>query len=179
MTCLTKQVNRVETPALFDTSCRRGSSLSLHVMRIVLLLILISLLTGCGRESCLNDAEVRGHFAEAAKFELDGKLQAARSKYKEVDLYACDARELSLAAESNAIRLSQVIQVAYDDTQSVLNAYLAKNGRYPDTLEEVRDQIPERSRPAFSSFNYVRRSDKEMAIVTGLYGMHTFDLNGR
>ena len=145
----------------------------------LILLVLIIVLNGCHRAACLVDHDVEKRFAEAARLELEGKLQAARSQYKDVDLYSCSEADLSLAAESNAIRLANVITTAYDDTQSALEAYKAANGRYPDSLAEISVAIPERSRLAFAGFEYSKNSDGEVAIVTGLYGVHTFNLSGR
>jgi hypothetical protein len=148
-------------------------------LRAVPIFLLIIMLTGCHRTSCLADSNVRKHFADAAKLELEGKLQAARSQYKDVDLFSCSHSDLSLAAESNAIRLSKVITTAYNDTQSALEAYVAIHGHYPDSLAEISGAIPERSRLALAGFEYVKNSDGTVGIVTGLYGVHSFDLSAR
>jgi hypothetical protein len=148
-------------------------------VRPVPLFLLTIMLTGCHRTSCLADSNVRKHFADAAKLELEGKLQAARSQYKDVDLFSGSQSGLSFAAESNAIRLSKVITTAYNDTLAALEAYMAMHGHYPDSLAEISGAIPERSRLAFAGFEYAKNRDGTVGIVTGLYGVHTFDLSAR
>ena len=117
--------------------------------------------------------------ADAAKLEQAGQLQSAFAKYKEVNNFSCEISNIELTAEGHIIRISSIIRTAHDDTRKVLDEYLAEHGRYPDSLEQIKDRIPERSRIAFNGFTYGRNSDTDVGIGTGLYGSKSFSLNGR
>jgi hypothetical protein len=116
---------------------------------------------------------------EAAELELREKPQAARLKYKEVDLLSCAYGEQQTLAFTNAVRLQKQIEVAYADTEAALSAYLAENGEYPDSLDAVAVRIPRRSLAAFAGFKYFKHGKTQMSIATGLYGTLSFDLHNR
>ena len=141
--------------------------------------LICSLLFGCADESCLEQEAVRVRMADAASLEQSGQLQAAYAKYKEVNNFSCEISDVELAAERHIIRIGSTIRTAHDDTRKALDGYLAEHGRYPDSLEQIRDKIPERSLVAFSGFTYARNSDTDAGIVTGLYGSTSFSLNDR
>jgi hypothetical protein len=136
-------------------------------------------LAACGRGSCLNGSEVAALMQEAAELERREKPQAARLKYKEVDLLGCEHGEQQALAFTNAVRLQKQIEVAYADTEAALTAYLTENGEYPDSLDTVAVRIPRHSRAAFAGFKYFKHGKTQMSIVTGLYGTLSFDLHGR
>lgn len=148
-------------------------------MKFAVLVLNCALLFGCADKSCLDQEAVRVRMADAAKLELSGQLQAAYARYKEVNNFSCEISTVELEAESEIIRIGSIILTAHDDTRKILDSYFAENGRYPDSLEQIKERIPERSRIAFSGFTYARNSDTDVGIVTGLYGSKSFSLNGR
>ena len=118
---------------------------------------------------------------EAADLERQGRLQAAYQAAHGVceGVLRIERRDIPEGLCAQSMRLHNTILVAYDDTMRALNAYRDRNGRYPDTLDQVETQIPLVSLAAYRGFQYVRRSDADADLVTGLYGSVVFDLSAR
>ena len=72
-------------------------------------------------------------------------------------------------AGDRVLPLYRTIVAAHDDTLRALDAYRERVGRYPDSLEAVQAAIPDESLAAFQGFEYERKADSELCIVTGLY----------
>jgi hypothetical protein len=142
--------------------------------------VLLVTIGGCRNDPpCIAETKAIALLEEGRQLESADKPQAARMKYKQVDNFSCENTEVRAQAFDNAVRLQRQIESAYADTMAALNRFREMTGRYPATLEEIKDDIPIPSRAAFAGFKYVRRGDADADIVTGLYGAAQFDLNGR
>jgi len=117
----------------------------------------------------------------AADWERHGEVQRAYRAYSEV----CDGgfrihcADIPPNAWDRLLPLYRTIVAAHDDTLRALDAYRDRVGRYPDHLEEVRAAIPDESLAAFSGFEYERKGDADLLIITGLYGAAVSDLRRR
>ena len=114
----------------------------------------------------------------AADWERQGEVQRAYRAYSEV----CDGgfrihcADIPPNAWDRLLPLYRTIVAAHDDTLRALDAYRDRVGRYPDRLEEVRAAIPDESLAAFRGFEYERKGDSDLSLVTGLYGGAAFAL---
>lgn len=113
----------------------------------------------------------------AEDWERQGEVQRAYRAYSEVydGGFRIDRADMPLKACDRVLALYRTIVAAHDDTLRALEAYRDRVGRYPDRLEEVRAEIPEESLAAFRGFEYERKADSDVSIVTGLYGAAAFD----
>jgi hypothetical protein len=113
----------------------------------------------------------------AARWESQGQVQRAYRAYSAV----CEGRlrvegaELPPNARDRLLSLHRTIIGAHDHTLRALEAYRDRVGRYPDRLEDVQAEIPDESKAAFRGFEYERKGDSDLSIVTGLYGAVIFD----
>lgn len=114
-------------------------------------------------------------YHEAVVFEQANKIQDAYQRYNVVSEQGCRSPE-RINAGQRASHLTKAIVKASDDTVTALEEYRKLNGKYPASLEGVRDKIPAESMAAFNGFVYHRESDQKMGVVTGLYGSATFSL---
>jgi hypothetical protein len=113
----------------------------------------------------------------AEEWERHGEVQRAYRAYCEVcdGGFRIDRADLPPDACDRVLPLYRTIVAAHDDTLRALDSYRDRVGRYPDRLEEVRAEIPEESLPAFRGFEYERKPDSDVSIVTGLYSAATFE----
>jgi hypothetical protein len=117
-------------------------------------------------------------YAEAAAFEARGEPQNAYRRYDILcEGIGIKRSDVPHGACEGAQRLSLNIHKAYEDATAALNKYREVSGRYPESLNSVRKDIPESSQAAFSGFRYERESDSRVSIDLGLYGSVTYDLN--
>jgi len=117
----------------------------------------------------------------ATDWERQGEVQRAYRAYSEVcdGGFRIDCADIPPNAWDRLLPLYRTIVAAHDDTLRALDAYRDRVGRYPDRLEEVRAEIPHESLAAFRGFEYERKGDSDLRIVTGLYGAAVFDLRRR
>lgn len=135
------------------------------------------LLTLSSKRDCLSIDEVRGILEKAEQLEEQRKLQAARHGYKQIDVYACErSQELSYAVE-RSMALGDRIHAAYESTLGAIDLYHQKNDEYPSNLADIREFIPREHVDAFKGFRLARNEDGTVAIVTGLYGSVSFNLD--
>src|SRR5690242_11204113 len=113
----------------------------------------------------------------AVHWESEGQIQRAYRAYSAVceGSFAIKRRDIPRCARDRVLPLYRTIVAAYDDTLRALDAYRERVGRYPERLEEVQADIPLESLAAFRGFQYERKSDSDLSIVTGLYSHVTFD----
>ena len=143
-------------------------------------LLIVLLLSACGRNDCLSEAQAIQLLAEGAELEAQEQPQAARQKYKSIDLYACDLSKPSTSeAFDRSMRIHKQVELAYEQTQAALADYLAQHKRLPDSLSEIEGAIPAESRGALRGFVYFRKSDTTYDIALGLIGAANFDLSSR
>ena len=116
----------------------------------------------------------------AARWERQGQIQKAYRAYSAVceGSFEIEPTDLPSNAFDRVLALHRTIIAAHDDALRALEAYRAKAGRYPDTLDEVQAEIPYESLAAFRGFEYERKGDSDVSIVTGLYGAVPFDHGG-
>jgi hypothetical protein len=114
----------------------------------------------------------------AANWEKQGQIQKAYRAYSAVceGSFGVEPADLPPNACARVLPLHRTIIAAHDDTLRALNAYRDRVGRYPDSLAEVQADIPAESLAAFRGFEYERKGDSDLSIVTGLYGPVTFDV---
>ena len=114
----------------------------------------------------------------AADWERQGEVQRAYRAYSEVcdGAFRINCADIPPNAWDRLLPLYRTIVAAHDDTLRALDAYRDRVGRYPDRLEEVRAAIPDESLAAFRGFEYERKGDSDLSLVTGLYGAATFAL---
>lgn len=117
----------------------------------------------------------------AATWERQGQIQKAYRAYCAVFEGSVEIAPTDLPSNAcdRVLPLHRTIIAAHDDTLRALEAYRDKVGRYPHTLEEVQADIPCESLAAFRGFEYERKGDSDVRIVTGLYGPVLFDLPRR
>lgn len=142
---------------------------------LISLWITALVIAGCSVDDCLPKEKGSKLFSEAVALEHNGKLQDAYHRYSSVSQEGCNNPE-RLKAGEGALRLTRVIVQAHKDTEAALENYLAENGRYPDTLNEIKHEIPKSSLDAFNGFQYFKEADQKMGIGTGLYGSAEFSL---
>jgi len=114
---------------------------------------------------------------EAVEFEGKKNLQAAYRRYS----WLCDVATFrpSGGGESScesAARLNSTISAAYDETVAALKRYRKAKGRYPDSLDEVKEQVPPSLVPVLSGFKYIREGDTKASILTGIEVSVVFSL---
>jgi hypothetical protein len=116
----------------------------------------------------------------ATNWERQGQIQRAYRAYSAVceGSFGIERADLPPNACDRVLPLHRAIIAAHDDTLRALNAYRDRVGRYPDSLAEVQADIPAESLAAFRGFEYERKGDSELSIVTGLYGPVIFDPRG-
>lgn len=117
----------------------------------------------------------------ATHWESQGQIQRAYRAYCAVceGSFGIERADMPPNACARVLPLHRTIIAAHDDTLRALNAYRDRVGRYPDRLDEVQADIPAESLAAFRGFEYERKGDSDLSIVTGLYGGMTFDLRRR
>jgi len=137
----------------------------------------VFLLALSSKRDCLGIDEVRKILEKSEQLEEQRKLQAARHGYKQIDIYACErSKELSYAVE-RSMALGDRIHAAYDSTVEAIDLYHQKNDEYPSDLGDIREFIPREHVDAFKGFGFVKNDDGTVAIVTGLYGSVSFNLD--
>jgi hypothetical protein len=111
----------------------------------------------------------------AEAWERQGKVQRAYRAYSEVydGGFRIDRADIPPNACDRVLALYRTIVAAHDATLRALEANRDRVGRYPDRLEEVRADIPDESLAAFRGFEYERKADSDVSIVTGLYDAAT------
>ena len=114
----------------------------------------------------------------AAHWESQGQVQRAYRAYSEVydGGFRINRADMPPTACDRVLPLYRTIVAAHDDALRALDAYRDRVGRYPDRLEEVRAAIPDESLAAFRGFEYERKGDSDLSLVTGLYGGAAFAL---
>jgi hypothetical protein len=107
----------------------------------------------------------------AADWERQGQIQRAYRAYCAVceGSFPIKRADLPTDARDRVLALHRTIIAAHDATLRALEAYRDRVGRYPDSLVAVQADIPEESKAAFRGFEYERKGDSDLTIVTGLY----------
>lgn len=144
------------------------------IVLVAAALIVACFAYACARHVCYT-ARVR-RAAEmarlAADWESTGQIQRAYRTYCAVCEGSLRVKRADLPAKAcdRVLPLHRRIIAAHDDTLRALDAYRERVGRYPDSLEAVQAEIPDESLAAFRGFEYERKGDSDLCIVTGLYG---------
>lgn len=117
----------------------------------------------------------------AADWESTGQIQRAYREYSAIceGSLRIERADLPPKAYDRVLRLHRRIVAAHDDALRALDAYRERVGRYPDSLEAVQAEIPDESLAAFRGFEYERKGDSDLRIVTGLYDSAIVDLRRR
>jgi hypothetical protein len=151
-------------------------------IRWIVLVVAITLISAC--VACVRHARYTARVQRAtetirlaADWERRGDVQRAYRAYCEVceGGLRIDRADMPPNACDRVLPLYRMIVAAHDDTLRALDAYREKVGRYPELLEEVRAEIPAESLTAFRGFEYERKADSDVSIVTGLYDAAAFD----
>jgi hypothetical protein len=155
-------------------------------MRWIALVVAVALISAC--VACVRHVRYAASVQRAAEtarlaahWESQGQIQRAYRAYSEVydGGFRIDRADMPPNVSDRVLPLYRTIIAAHDDTLRALDAYRDRVGRYPDRLEEVRAAIPDESLAAFRGFEYEKRADSDVSIVTGLYGSATFDRRRR
>ena len=142
----------------------------------IVLVVAAALISGC--VACVQHVRYteRVRLAEetlrlARDWERQGQVQRAYRAYSQVcdGAVQIDRADIARTARERALTLYRTIVGANDDALRALDAYRDRVGRYPDNLEAVRGEIPAESLAAFRGFQYERKGDSDLRIVTGLY----------
>lgn len=160
--------------ALYEDAQLKFAAIASCFFALIAGLILLALPP---ERDCLGIDEVRVILGKAEQLEEQGKLQAAYHEYKKIDLYSCvRSQELGYAVE-RSMALGAKTRAAYESTLKAIDLYHQKNDEYPSSLADIREFIPRDHVDAFKGFRFVRNDDGTVAIVTGLYGSVSFNLD--
>lgn len=173
--CAARSVQAKIIMALNNDDCEYMKRSKFRFISLMFSWITALTIAGCSVDDCLPKEKGSLLFSEAVTLEKNGKLQEAYRRYSTVAQEGCNNPERIQAGEGG-LRLTRVIVKAYRETEAVLEKYLATNGRYPLTLNEIKHEIPASSLEAFNGFQYFREGDQKMGINTGLYGSVEFSL---
>ena len=150
-------------------------------MKWIALVVAVALISAC--VACVRHARYAARVQRAAEtarlaaqWESQGQIQRAYRAYSEIydGGFRIDPADMPPNVGDRVFPLYRAIVAPHDEALRALDAYRDSVGRYPDRLEEVRAAIPDESLAAFRGFEYERKADSDVSIVTGLYGAATF-----
>lgn len=143
-----------------------------HVRFLLAIAVFVLLLPqlACSERESLTATEARALFAEAEKLELENKLHDAYYKYKQVETTYEVNDSLRSAAWDAAQRVRLLVESMHRDIEVELRRYFEVNGRYPESLTEIRERLPESTRAALTGFRYKRVGDTSFALEDGIVG---------